>query len=219
MKNIQTFFAAAGVLILCSCSTTSVTSTWKASETVPSSHKKIMIVGIIREADRTIRQKMEEHLAGDLRELGYNSFSAYEVYGPKAFDNMSEETINRRLASDSVDAVLTVVLLDKQKERYYVRGRVVYSPYVTYYGRFWGYYRSIYTRIETPDYYEVSTKYFWESNSYDLHKNKLLYSVQTRSFEPAPANALAHEYGQKIIESMLHDKVIERQSAKTNKAM
>ena len=199
--------------------TTRITSTWKSPEIAPGKYDKIMVLGIIREADRTLKQSMENHLVGDLKQLGYNAFSAYQEYGPKAFDGMNEEQANKKLAADGIDAVVTVVLLDKQKERYYVPAQVMYTPYITYHNHLWGYYHSIYTRIDGPGYYEVSTKYFWESNFYDLSINKLVYSVQTQSFESASTDKLAHEYGQKIIKSMVTDNVLPKQEIKVAQAM
>lgn len=208
-------------VMLCSCAGSNyITSTWKATDVVPKKYGKVMVVGIIREADRTIREQMEDHMVGDLKDLGYNAFSSFKEYGPKAFENVTEESVNKKLADDGIDAVLTIVLLDKQKERYYVPRRVVYSPYITYHNRFYGYYRSVYTRIESPGYYDVSTKYFWESNFYELSSgNKLLYSVQTQSFDPSSTERLAHEYGKMIVQNMVKNNVLAKQTDKQIKAM
>ena len=211
MKKINLAVMAAVIFLLSSCSSTKITSEWKAPNATAVKYNKIMVVGIIREADRTIRERMEDHLVGDLKALGYNAYSSMEQYGPKSFQGMTEEQVNEKLRKDGIDAVMTIVLLDKQREKYYVPGRVVYSPYNTYHNRFWGYYRSIHARIEMPGYYDVSTKYFWESNLYDLTNQKLLYSVQTQSFDPVSVDALAHEYGKKIIESMIKNNVLIKQ--------
>lgn len=200
-------------------SSTHITSTWKAPEATAKKYNKIMVLGIIREADRSLKEQMEDHLVGDLKELGYNAFSAYDVYGPKAFEGMTELQANQKLAADGIDGVVSVVLLDKQKERHYIPGRVVYSPYVVYHNHFWSYYHSLYTRIGDPGYYEVTTKYFWESNLYDLSANKLVFSVQTQSFEPATTENLAHEYGKKIVEAMVKGGVVQKQEEKIVKAM
>ena len=210
MKKIRNLSIVVALLLMNSCGTTYITSTWKAPDFTPKKYNKVMVLGIIREADRTIRERMENHLVGDLKALGYHAFSAYQEYGPKAFQDMTEEQANQKLSGDGIDAVVTVVLLDKQKERYYVPGRVAYSPYIYYQNRVWGYYHSINGRIGMPGYYEVTTKYFWESNLYDLSSDKLVYSVQTQSFEPASTEALAHEYGQKIIQSMIKGNVLQK---------
>ncbi|HEU0111489.1 MAG TPA: hypothetical protein VFQ73_11465 [Flavisolibacter sp.] len=219
MKKSIWLSALVLAILLSGCATTSIISTWKAPDAAPSYYKKIVVVGIISEADRTIRENMEFHLAEDLQAVGYHALSAYQQYGPKAFEGMDEKQVTDKLAADSVEAVLTVVLLDKQKERYYVPGRVVYSPYTIYQNRFWGYYRSIYNRIETPGYYEERTKYFWESNFFDLKNHRLIYSVQTQSFDSELTNSLAHEYGQNIVKSLNGQGLLLKQQPSVLKTM
>ena len=219
MKLINSAIVLSFFLAFLGCKSTHITSTWKAPDAAPKNYNNVMVLGIIREADRSFKERMEGHLADDLKTLGYNASSAFQAYGPKSFEGMSEEQANKKLAADGIDAVITVVLLDKKKERHYVPGRVVYTPYVMYHNRLWGYYHSIYTRIGDPGYYEVTTKYFWESNFYDLSANKLLYSIQTQSFEPSSADALAHEYGKEIIQEMVKDQILQKQEEKPSKAM
>jgi hypothetical protein len=162
------------VLFINSCSSTSVTSTWKAQDFTAPKYNKIMVVGIFRGADVQLQQQMEAHLVGDLNAQGLKAYSSFQEYGPKALQNMNEDAINKKLAAEGVDAVVTITLLDKERERYYTPGRVVYTPYATYHNYFHGYYRSIYTRIETPGYYQTLTKYFWESEgTFDKHIHDL----------------------------------------------
>jgi hypothetical protein len=113
-----------------------------------------------------------------------------------------------KLNSSGVDAVITVVLLDKQRERDYVPGRIYYSPYTIYHRRFTGYYNTLYDRIYSPGYYQVNTRYFWESNFYNIKNDELLYSVQTESFDPNSAETLAHEYGKLIVNNMAGQGII-----------
>src|SRR6476619_6225405 len=208
MKKIILFsFFSAWLFFSCG-TTTVIINLLKAPGTTARTFNKLMVLGLIRETDRSIQQNMENHMVGDLKELGYNAFSALEEYGPKAFENLTEEQSNEKLRSSGFDAVLTIVLLDKQQERYYVPRRVMYTPYFTYHTRFWGYYRTIYERIKTPGYYSSYAKYFWESNLYDLTVNKLIYSIQTQSFEPSSREALAHEYGKLIIKNMISNNLL-----------
>lgn len=219
MKRIIIFLIMAAWLFTSCGTTTAITSTWKAPDAKPHTYEKLMVLGLIREADRSIQQNMENHLVGDLKELGYNAYSALEEYGPKAFENLTEEQSNQKLKSSGFDAVLTIVLLDKKQERYYIPGRVVYTPYFTYHTRFWGYYRTIYERIETPGYYSSYSNYFWESNLYDLNDNKLLYSIQTQSFEPSSRESLAHDYGKLIVKSLVTNNLLTKQTTGGAKTM
>jgi hypothetical protein len=212
MKNIKwvgliLFMIAAG------CSSSKITTSWKAEDAVAGKYKKILVVGFIREADRSIQEKMENHLAGDLKALGYNAVSSLQEYGPKAFDNMDEEIALDKLNSSGVDAVITIVLLDKERERSYVPSAIHYSPYGTYYNRFWGYRSVLYNRIYEPGYYVTNTKYFWESNLYDMATQKLIYSVQTQSFDPDNSEKLGHEYGQMIVKNMVKQNVLQDQDS------
>jgi hypothetical protein len=209
MKNKWIGIAVA-IISLSACSTSRITNSWKAADIPAKNYNKIMVVGLIQNNDRNLREKMENHLVGDLAEKGYTAISSLKEYGPKSFENMTENSAVEKLKASGVDAVITVVLLDKQKEKYYVPGRVYYTPYTVYHRRFWGYYSTIYERVYTPGYYQENTKYFWESNFYDLESKALLYSVQTESFEASSTERLAHEYGQIIVTDMVKKGLVKK---------
>lgn len=201
-------FYAVMLVILASCATSKVTNVWKADYATPGAYKKIMVVGMVKNSDHALRNRLENHLVGDLTALGYTAVSAYELYGPKSFEGLKEEEAISKIRSSGADAVITIVLLDKSRERYYVPGRVRYTPAAIHYDRFWGYYSTIYGRIYEPGYYQENTKFFFESNLYELKENKLVYSIQTQSFDPSSIESLGHEYGKLIVKTMLKDNVL-----------
>jgi hypothetical protein len=200
------------------CSTSMITSTWKTPLAEVKAYKKILVLGLIGEPDRNMREKMEEHIAGDLRDLGYDAVCACEVYSPKAFEGVSEKESVQWLSKEGFDAVLTVVLLDKEKERYYTPGRVYYSPYSVQHRQFWGYYSTMRGRVYEPGYYSSTTKYFWETNLYDLSDLTLVYSAQSQSFDPQSYDKLAHEYGLLIVKNMKKQNVLQKQNGTTLKS-
>ena len=195
------------------CITSKITTSWKAENSIPQKYNKRLVLGLIREADRTLQENMENHFVGDLQELGYSAVSSLKEYGPKVFDKMDEEAAISKLKNSGVDAVITIVLLDKGKERKYVPTNIYYSPYGYYSNRFWGYRSTLYRRIYEPGYYVTDTKYFWESNLYDMSTQKLMYSVQTQSFNPANSESMGHEYGQMIVKNMIKQNVLIQQTA------
>lgn len=206
MKQIGTIMILAMALV---CTSSRITSEWNVKDITPGNYEKILVVGLVKETERQLRQDMESHVVGDLKTLGYTAVSAFEQYGPKAFEDMSEESALAKIAESGVDAVMTIVLLDKGQEKEYVPARVYYSPYIVYQSRFWGYYTTMRTRVYQPGYYQENTNYFWESNFYSLRDGKkLLYSVQTKSFNPGSASTLAHEYGRLIVNDMVKHHVI-----------
>ncbi len=163
---------------------------------------------------------MEQHLVDDLKALGYDAVCSCNEYNPKLFENMSEQQAIDKLRNAGVDAVLTIVLLNKTRERYYIPQRVQYSAFEYSQNRFWNYSRFMFDRIYSDEYYVTDTKYYWESNLYDLAGNKLLYSAQSQSFDPNSTNKLGHEYGQVIIKDLVKKNVLTMQiPAPVKKAM
>lgn len=205
MKRIQFVIA---VILLMSCSSSKITSSWKAPDAVPGTYGKILVLGMIADKDRAIQEQMEAHFAGDLKNLGYNAVTSLQVFGPKAFDGMTEAEAVQSLKASGIEAIITIVLLDKQKEMKYVPGQIHYSPYSYYYNHFWGYRTAMYNRISEPGYYVTDTYYFWESNVYDMKTQSLVYSVQTKSFDPMSTEAMAHEYGKMIVQKMVKENIL-----------
>jgi hypothetical protein len=208
MKKVF-LFSLIGLLM--GCRSSQITSSWKDSTRQTKDYSKIMVLALIGDPDRTVREKMEEHLADDLRDLGYTAVTASEEYGPKAFEGLKEIDAVNLLAEKGIEAVITIVLLDKEKERYYVPGIIHNSPNGLSYQRFWNYYSTMVGRVYAPGYYTATdTRYFWESNFYDLFDSKLLYSVQSQSFTPESTGSLAHEYGQMIVQDMSKNSVLRK---------
>lgn len=197
-------------LVLPACGpSSSLTHTWKAENVTAMNFRKIVVLGLLK--DQAFREKMEQHIVSDLQSLGYNAICSCDEYNPKAFEGLNEQQAISKLKNGGVDAVITIVMLDKEKERYYVPSRVYYTPYSSIHNRFYRYYNNMYERVTTEGYYVTNTRYFWESNLYDLSGDRLIYSAQSTSFDPASAESLGHEYGQMIVKNMVKNNVIGEQ--------
>ena len=206
LKGIILPLVLAGVFT--SCNSTRITSRWKSPDEPPAVASRILVMAIVRSEDRSTRETMERHLADDLKTKGFQAITSWDVYGPKAFDSMPEDEALASLRNNGYDAVLTIVLLNKDRERSYYPGNFYFSPFIYYYNNFWGYQAMMMNRIYQPGYYMTSTRYFWESNLYDMHTQKLVYSVQTRSFDPSSSESMAHAYGNIITEELVSKALI-----------
>ncbi len=207
MKN-KIALTAFILILMCGCDSSKIIHVWKANLPIQPKYNKIMVVGMMPENERNLREKMENHIAGDLTERGYTAISSLNEYGPLYFKNKTDEDVVAQLQNSGVDAVITIVLLDKEKEKYYVPARIQYSPYSVHRRRFYKYYNTINERIYTPGYYREDTKYFWESNFYEVNTKELLFSVQTKSFNPESTEDLAHEYGKLIVNNMVKNAIL-----------
>ena len=196
-------------LIFLSCSSTKITSSWKAKDHEPKTYHNIMVWGILTEKDSALRSSMETHIVNDLAAKGYHAISSTAVFGSRAYKKLSEKEIIEQFKNSGVDAVVTIALLNKAKEEVYVPPAVVNNPATS--NQVDKYYSAVYDKIYTPGYYMTTTNYFWESNLFEVVKDKLVYSARTRSFNPDSADLLAHENGQLIIRDMTKKKVIHDQ--------
>lgn len=192
---------------LSSCNSTKVISSWKAENYTAPLYKHIIVWGILTEKDSTLRHNMEHHLVGDLKSYGYDAVSSMDIYGSQAFEKIEESAVVNKFKNSGVDAVMTIVLLSKTKELDYQPGNVSYKP-VMEYEYLEKYYSTRYIKVYTPGYYSSDTKYYWESNLYDLKAGKLAYSVQTNSFNPSSTATLAHENGLLILKDMTKKKLL-----------
>ena len=205
MKKMFLILCAA---VLCSCQTSKITATWTDKNVSPKKYNKILVLGILKDNDSELQSKMEKHLAGDLNDIGYSAFAASDVYPPGTFVKGDTIKAVEALNSKGFDAVLTVVLLNKEKEKHYIPGRVIYTPYAPYHDRLDLYYYSMYDRVQTEGYYESATKIFWESNFYDRNSKKMIYSSQTESFDPGSKESLAHYYGVLLANNLVKSKIL-----------
>lgn len=190
-----------------SCSSTKTTSSWRAENAKTKPYHNIMVWGLLTEKDSSTRRQMETHLVNDLISKGYHAVSSLDVYKAKAYKKMTSSEILDEFKATGIDAVITMALLDKEKEERYYPGGYQTIPANTY-GNLDKYYSTIYEKVYTPGYYITTTTYFWESSLFELPAAAMVYSVRTKSFDPFTTETLAHENGQTIIKDMVKKKLI-----------
>lgn len=205
MKKIL-FFSLLSLLI--SCQPSKITQSWAAKEAQPRQYKKILVLGVLTDNDNELQVKIEDHLAGDLKDLGYNAIAANKIFPPGTFVKGDTARGKAAIEGKGFDGVLTVVLLDKKKEPYYVPGKITDRTYYIRYGRFDRYLNEISEVIYTPGYYGVDTRYIWENNFYDLYSRQVIYSARSSTFDIASKTTLAHTYGQLMAQSLINKKIL-----------
>lgn len=170
-----------------------------------------MVWAILPESDSILRTQIETHLVNDLVTKGYHAISSIQVYKEKAYQKLTSEEIVAQYKSTGVDAVITMVLLNREKEEKYYPGGYFTQP-ANNYGTLDNYYNRVYERVLTPGYYVSTTNYFLQGNLFEVNNGQLVYSVQTKSFDSYTTNLLAHENGLLIIKDMLKKKIIINQT-------
>lgn len=196
------------LILLAACQPSKITQTWTAKDAGPKKYKKILVLGVLSDNDNELLVKMEDHLAGDLKDLGYNAVAANKVFPAGTFVKGDSARAKSAIEGKGFDGILTVVLLDKKKEEVYVPGKVAEYNYYMRYGRFDRYLTEVSERVYTPGYYTEETKYIWENNFYDLGSRQMIYSARSRTFDIASKNTLAHTYGLLMAESLVKKNIL-----------
>lgn len=192
-----------------SCNSTKINSSWKAENVQAKAYHNVMVWGIMTEKDSNLRKQMETHLVNDLISKGYHAVASMEVYKSTAYQKLSSGEIVDEFKLTGVDAVITITLMNKEQEKKYYPGGFYNQPAnPNMFGNLDNYYSGIYERVYSQGYYITTTSYFWESSLFEVKADKMIYSVQTNSFDPINTQLLAHENGLKIIKDMVKKKVI-----------
>lgn len=208
MKKLLVF-SVTTALLFTSCDTSKITNSWKAEGAQPIGYKKIVVVALTRNEQRSLRQYMESYLAGDLNALGYNAVTSVSAFGPDLFKGLNEKEAVEKIKSIGADAVVTIVLVDKTEHAgYYNTAPSIRFPYEPLVDRFKRYNTTYFTDEYAASKYGRIENFYWETNLYDLGSQNLIYSVNTSSLDPGSYQKMGSEYGQLIVDNMVDKQVV-----------
>lgn len=193
------------LFIFTSCNTTQVISSWSISNPPSGSMKKVLVVGVM--SDRETKDQIEQAMTGALNKDGVIANSAMGVFGPKSFKDMQESEITNTLKSSDYTSIMLVSLVNKEKQVQYVPGNYYaypYAGYPLYYRRYW----YMYDQMYTPGHYVTTTNWVLEADIYTIHGDELIYSTQTRSYDPNNARSLANDFAREIVAELKAKRMI-----------
>lgn len=195
MKNLFLLLIMPGMLFLSSCSSVSVIGSWSDPEARAIQSDKVMVIGITPKIN--VRQNVENQMTDKLTENGVNVTGSLTVFPPTLKD---ADAVEKWLVADGYQMVITLGLLDSEKETRYVPG-TVYAP-GPYYG-FRGYYGGVYGAVYSPGYYETSQVFYIECNAYTLPEGKLVYSSQSKTVNPSSVEKTSYDLASAIVRDMV----------------
>ncbi len=198
MKSVLLLFLPVVFITACG-TTTQITSSWKASDVTHQPFKKIAVLAMIPDKNRMMRDEIETDMAAQLKASGHQAVSVLQELGPQNIDPKNEKQVMQLLQQKGIDAVITVSCINKENFKTYNPGSTTYMPGGVTYNPFWNYYSYWYDRIYTPGYFTSGTNYVLETNLYEIPKNQLLYSVQSKTFDPATFDNLGVSLSKTIV--------------------
>ena len=214
MRRIYTLFILAFVLVSCG-SSTSISESWtnKQAFEQPRNYNSIFIVALT--GNMAARSLIEDELAFYAEKNGLKAIKSHEVF-PATFTQgnaPTRETIMEVIRNSGADAIFAVSLLNKETESRYVPGNTNYAygynPLsYSYYGSFYGYYNAMYPVAYDPGYYTTDKVYYLESNLYDAATEELLWSAQSKTYNPSSLEGFTQDYTEALVKKLQKDGLV-----------
>lgn len=187
-------------LLFTGCYSTRITGYWKAPDQPAQTYKKILVLGIM--PDTLMLQRMEKHISGDLRHKGFNAVTSEGKYKVFNYLETEDRDVLQQFKNDGVDAVITVVLLNRRAEGFVMPASLYHLLSKYYAEKYYGLY--------APDAFHEGIRYAWETSLYDIASGKRIYAVQTAAFDPVSIESLSHEYGKIVVKCMRKHHILHR---------
>lgn len=190
------------VLLLGACSTsTKVISSWTPPSVPPGTMQKVLVLAVMNNRENV--DAIENTMANELNNAGIMANTATSVFGPRGFTGLTEEQVSENLRGSAYTAVMIVSLQEREQELNHTPGTVSSSPRVVGYSRYYRRYMVVNDRIYNPGYYTSSTNYILQADIFTVNNSdELIYSAQTRSFDPNSASDLAQSFSKSIINEL-----------------
>lgn len=215
MKSNLIFVAsfAVSLLIVACKSTKEPTGVWVNTEKAKGkSFTKVMIVMVT--ADVQARSVIESDLAAAASERKYNVVKSIEVAPPDIKDPKppSKDEIVKKVKETGCDAVFVASLLKKEEDVRYKPGGTAYSmlPNYSWSGSLTGYYSYWYPTVSTPSYYSHEQTYFVQSNLYDAASEEIMWSAQSKIFNPSSLKKFSKDYTATLLKQLEKEKLLKK---------
>jgi hypothetical protein len=209
MKLIISFSFLLLTVLLFSCgSSHTVINSWVNKDAPKDrNYKKIFIIALTENA--AARSTVEDDFAYALDEHNFDVVKSTSVF-PATFTKEtapSKETVLARVKELNCDLIFAVSLLDSKTKSRYVPGTVSYAPYPAYgyYGGFGTYYGYYGPTVYSPGYYTTDQVYYMEANLFDVKSGDILWSVQTKTYNPSNLSTFSSTYCNTIIDQAYYD--------------
>lgn len=211
MKHSFIYFFFLAVIVSACSPSQQVTSYWVNKEAIPEKpYKTIYIMAITQ--NENMQPAVENELADVLISRGRKVMLNSQIYPPSfsAVKQLSKDQLIETIANTGSDAVLTVAVLDTKTETSYNQGSYYAPMSYGYYGSYYGYYNHYYPVVYSPGYYSVNKTYYIETNFFDVKTDQLLWSIQSKAYNPSDFDSFFKEYTRTILTKLREEGLISK---------
>jgi len=212
-KSLIVIFSAS--LLLAACSTPKEsTGVWVNKEKIKGkSFNKLFIV--VMTADPEARSTFENDLAAVAASRNHPVVKSIDVIETNIKDPKvpTKDEVVAKIKETGCDGVFVATLLKKEEAVNFTQGTTAYSvaPYASYAGTtYTGYYTYWYPSVSTPDYYSHDKTYIMQSNLYDVASEEVMWSVQSKIFDPETLKKFSKAYTSTLVKQLEKEKLIKK---------
>lgn len=208
MKLKYLLFALIPILILCCSPSTVITASWKSTSIQQQQYNRILVAALT--SNTIAKETVENDIAVAFGNSAEVSKSITEFPPDISNSDTDKVEIMNNVKNKNIDAILTISLVNKETDTRYVPGRSPYDPIsgFSYYDNFWGYYSYWYPNAFNQGYYIQDKIYFIETNLYDVKSEKLIWSAQSKTYNPLDLKTFSKEYSNLIVKKLRYDGLI-----------
>jgi hypothetical protein len=211
-------------LILSACAPTQeISRTWADREALPKEpFKSVFVMALVQEKNKA---EMEKKLAKVLESRGFKVVKGSDVIHPDKADSgkINKEKLVKIIQDNGCEALYVLAVKDIKTVKVYgkqdapseVPTHQIYEPLVQYYPMAFGYYGIYYNYLSdyqeqsfSPDYYALDKTFFLETNLYNVSTEKLLWSVQSKAFNPEDLDSAFKTYKKLLIDNLKKEGLI-----------
>jgi len=187
-----------------------ITNAWVNPDRPAKKYTTVFVAALIQ--NNPIKYAIEADLGAAAVARGFKVVKGYEIFPPNFNkENMRDRELVLKLIRDrGCDVILSIAVIDVQSETRYVQSGVSvgyapyggYGPYGSYgpYGTgFYGYYNYWGATLYDAGYYTTDKTYFIEANAYDAETQLLIWSVQSKAYNPSGIEKSSKEYTEMLM--------------------
>ena len=192
-KRLAGIVALGGLVLVASCASTDMTSTWTDPAAKGAELSKVAVVCMTK--DPGLRRMAEDTTAAQLK--GAQAIPSYRILGE--MDLKDREAVKAKLKEAGVNGVLVMRMTGVTEQVSAIDG-----PY----GTFDGYYDFAGAAVYDPGYLQTDTVVHMVSNLYSLDQNKLIWSGVSQTFDPSSAKSYMTDVSKAVAKSLEKDHLI-----------
>lgn len=192
----QTVFILFCLVLLSSCSSSKLLTTWETKNAAQYISSKILVIGVSQ--DETKRRIYEDTFTDSLQAMKVNAVPSYAI--SKRPIEPTEGHLRQIIERSKCSSVLlTHMVSESEKDFYQPSSIIVGTNNLSSYGLY-GYYPFIHRSVYSGSYVST-TKVVLETTLYDVETEKRIWSARSESIDPV----MTKKYYQQLINLFLSD--------------